>query len=270
MTAMLADQLGIDLDEAERRKLELARAGLVAGTSRHDDSPTTADPTTDLTTQSASSPTYGGRAWSAADANDDWAPEADVDAGVEPTEPAYDGRWSRAGADDQWLPDATTDASGEPTEPPRQGGGWPPAEAHDDRQPPVDAPRWSQAHETAQIPLRDDAGTTAGGQVDAEDDAADIVRDQTRRLIDEIKGSLDYCATQQDIPSIQRVVLTGGASQWPGLAEALANELGLDITAGSPLQMVGNGKGSGLGADELAATGPHLAVAVGLALGAQQ
>ncbi|MBW3603414.1 MAG: type IV pilus assembly protein PilM [Actinobacteria bacterium] len=100
------------------------------------------------------------------------------------------------------------------------------------------------------------------------DEATDVVRTQTRRLINEIKSSIDYCATQRDIPSIERVVLTGGASQWPGLASAMADQLGLDIATGSPLQTVGNG--SGLSDDELAAAAPHLAVAVGLALGAQQ
>lgn len=100
------------------------------------------------------------------------------------------------------------------------------------------------------------------------DDAADVVRTQTRRLINEIKSSLDYCATQQDIPSIERVVLTGGASQWPELASAMADQLGLDIATGSPLHTVGNG--SDLSDDDLTAAAPHLAVAVGLALGAQQ
>ncbi len=101
-----------------------------------------------------------------------------------------------------------------------------------------------------------------------DDDAADIVRTQTRRLINEIKGSIDYCASQQDIPSIEQVVLTGGASQWPGLAETMADELGLDIATGSPLTMVGIG--SGVSEDELAMAAPRLAVAVGLALGVDQ
>lgn len=98
--------------------------------------------------------------------------------------------------------------------------------------------------------------------------AADIVRAQSSRLIDELKGSIDYCAAQRDIPAIERVVLTGGASRWPGLADAMADELGLDITAGSPLH--GLDTATGVDRDELSVAEPHLAVAVGLALGAQQ
>lgn len=185
MTVMLADRLDIDLDEAERLKLELAGAGVVAGGSPNDGAVTA-----------------------------DAAIDADADADA-----------SRL-AEDSVIETGSSTA---------------------------------------------DAGSTSDdGPSDAESDAADIVRTQTRKLIDEIKGSLDYCATQRDIPSVERLVLTGGASQWPGLADALANELGIDVTTGSPLQMVANGKASGLVDDELAAVEHHLAVAVGLALGAQQ
>lgn len=150
--------------------------------------------------------------------------------------------------------------------------GWSTKDA-DDLQHTGDDPDWSSGYD-AGVDAADsdetaDLETASGvGQPDAEADAADIVRGQTRRLIDEIKGSIDYCATQKDIPSIRRLVLTGGASQWPGLPDALADELSLDITTGSPLRMVRNG--SGLADNELAAAAPHLAVAVGLALGAQQ
>jgi len=101
----------------------------------------------------------------------------------------------------------------------------------------------------------------------ANDPAAMAIGGQTRQLIDEIRSSIDYCAAQRDIPAITRIVLTGGASQWPGLADALADQLGLDITTGSPLHGLDNS--SGVSDDELAASAPHLAVAVGLALGAQ-
>lgn len=97
--------------------------------------------------------------------------------------------------------------------------------------------------------------------------AADIIAAQSSRLIDELKGSLDYCAAQRDIPAIERIVLTGGASRWPGLADAMADELGLDITTGSPLH--GLDTADGVDRDELSVAEPHLAVAVGLALGAQ-
>jgi type IV pilus assembly protein PilM len=100
----------------------------------------------------------------------------------------------------------------------------------------------------------------------AEAAAADIIRVKTRGLIDQVKGSIDYCAAQRDIPRIERVVLTGGASQWPGLAEDMATELGLDITTGSPLGALERSK-SNVGDEKLSAVAPHLAVAVGLAMG---
>lgn len=102
---------------------------------------------------------------------------------------------------------------------------------------------------------------------DPDDPAVEAVQGQTRALIDEIRGSIDYCATQADIPAIRRIVLTGGASSWPGLADEMAEQLGLDITTGSPLHGIANG--TGVSDDELAASAPRLAVAVGLALGAQ-
>ena len=101
----------------------------------------------------------------------------------------------------------------------------------------------------------------------ADDPATVAIGGQTRQLIEEIRSSIDYCSAQRDIPAITRIVLTGGASQWPGLAEQMADQLGLDITTGSPLHALDNK--SGISEDELAVSAPHLAVAVGLALGAQ-
>lgn len=110
---------------------------------------------------------------------------------------------------------------------------------------------------------------SAAGPQRAADDlvAAEIIRTQTRRLIDEVKGSIDYCAAQRDIPTVSRIVLTGGASQWPDLATEMADELGLDITTASPLNTLE--ATGGMSDEELTLAAPHLAVAVGLALGVQ-
>jgi Tfp pilus assembly PilM family ATPase len=96
--------------------------------------------------------------------------------------------------------------------------------------------------------------------------ARDIVRAQSRRLIDEIKSSIDYCTAQRDIPPIDRIVLTGGASQLPELPEQMADDLRLDITTGSPLGALDKSKSS-IRDETLAEAEPFLAVAVGLALG---
>lgn len=106
-----------------------------------------------------------------------------------------------------------------------------------------------------------------GAVAPADDPAVVAIGGQTRQLIDEIRSSIDYCTAQRDIPAITRIVLTGGASRWPGLAAEMAEQLGLDITTGSPLHALDNS--SGVNDDELAASAPQLAVAVGLALGAQ-
>jgi type IV pilus assembly protein PilM len=118
--------------------------------------------------------------------------------------------------------------------------------------------------EAEQLKLR--VSANHGALTPAETAAADIIRDKTRWLIDQVKGSIDYCAAQRDIPRIERVVLTGGASRWPALAEDMATELALDITAGSPLAALDWSK-SNVDDDELSDVVPHLAVAVGLAMG---
>jgi type IV pilus assembly protein PilM len=120
--------------------------------------------------------------------------------------------------------------------------------------------------EAEELKLRVGAADTALSPEEAA--VADIIGVQTRWLIDQVKGSVDYCAAQRDIPRIARVVLTGGASQWPDLAQDMATELGLDITTGSPLGALESSK-SNVGDEELSDIVPHLAVAVGLAMGSR-
>lgn len=130
--------------------------------------------------------------------------------------------------------------------------------------------------ETVTTGLMEDLGVDHGtaeelklGHADASDvdrDVPTLVREHSRRVVDDIRGSIDYCTAQRDIPPIERLVLTGGASQLPDLAQQLADGLALDITTASPLEGL-----SGFGDIEretLDSAGPYLAVAVGLALGA--
>lgn len=103
--------------------------------------------------------------------------------------------------------------------------------------------------------------------MDERAEVAAHIRSHSRSLVDEIRGSIDYCTAQRDIPSIRRLVLTGGASQLPELPEQLADGLSLDITSASPLDgLAGTGRAD---PDTLSTAGPFLAVAVGLALGAE-
>lgn len=93
------------------------------------------------------------------------------------------------------------------------------------------------------------------------------VRDEVQHFVDEIRGSIDYCATQADIPKIERIVLTGGSSQVPQLAEMLAEGVGLDVATASPLDVLDASKAT-LAVEDREAEAPRFAVAVGLAMGA--
>jgi type IV pilus assembly protein PilM len=108
------------------------------------------------------------------------------------------------------------------------------------------------------------------GTVQGRDEAhaAELMRAYVQRLVDEIRGSIDYCVAQRDIPPIERIVLTGGSSKLPQLAGQLAEGLNLDITSGSSLAPFERSK-IALADDQLSEAEPYMAVAVGLALGAQ-
>jgi type IV pilus assembly protein PilM len=91
--------------------------------------------------------------------------------------------------------------------------------------------------------------------------------DQVARIVEEVRGSLDYYRAQPDAVAIARVVIAGGGSRLPGLPDRLGEAVRLPVVAGHPMQELKLGK-LGLAPDELLAAEPHLAVAVGLALGA--
>jgi type IV pilus assembly protein PilM len=98
--------------------------------------------------------------------------------------------------------------------------------------------------------------------------AAEVVAAQSQRLVDEIRGSIDYCTAQRDIPPIERILLTGGSSRLPQLPEQLAEGLNLEIATGSPLAAFDQTSAAAPD-DELAQAAPFMAVAVGLALGVE-
>jgi type IV pilus assembly protein PilM len=101
----------------------------------------------------------------------------------------------------------------------------------------------------------------------AEREAVELIRGRAQLLVDEVRSSIDYCAAQRDIPQIDRVLLTGGTSKLPQLPDELSQGLNLDVTCGSPLRLVHHAR-TAFAADELTEAEPFLAVAVGLALGA--
>ncbi|MGI8575664.1 MAG: type IV pilus assembly protein PilM [Egibacteraceae bacterium] len=99
--------------------------------------------------------------------------------------------------------------------------------------------------------------------------AARLVADQAQRFVQEIRGSVDYYAAQAESVAIRRIILSGGASQLPHLADRLEQSLRMQVDHGHPMQELKIGQ-VGLEQDELVRAEPYLAVAVGLAAGAAE
>lgn len=91
--------------------------------------------------------------------------------------------------------------------------------------------------------------------------------DRVARIVDEIRGSLDYYRAQPDAVGVSRVVVSGGGSRLPQLRERLGDAVRLPVEPGHPMQELRLGR-LGLPPHELLAAAPHLSVAIGLALGA--
>ena len=85
-------------------------------------------------------------------------------------------------------------------------------------------------------------------------------------LLDEVRSSLDYYRNQPTGSRLLRVVVTGGASQLPGLPERLATLVGLPVEAASPRLQLAIGD-IRFPESEYPRLDPYLPAAVGLALG---
>jgi type IV pilus assembly protein PilM len=85
-------------------------------------------------------------------------------------------------------------------------------------------------------------------------------------LLDEVRSSVDYYRNQPNAARLQRVIVTGGSAQLPGLPERLAALVGVPVEPAymHDLIRVGN---IGFAPDELPRLEPYLPAAVGLALG---
>jgi type IV pilus assembly protein PilM len=105
-----------------------------------------------------------------------------------------------------------------------------------------------------------------GRETSGSDDVAGVITERGGWLIEEIRGSVDYYSAQLDSIPIKRVVLSGGGGELPGLRDRLSDALRVPVDRGHPLQDLAVDK-SGLSQDELIEAEPHIAVAVGLALG---
>jgi type IV pilus assembly protein PilM len=85
----------------------------------------------------------------------------------------------------------------------------------------------------------------------------------SRELSLEVQRTFDYFASTADSERIAKIVLSGGCSRLPGLTDYLSSTWGIPVEVGQPLEGVEVGPEH---AEMVAAAGPSLTVAVGLAL----
>ncbi len=104
-----------------------------------------------------------------------------------------------------------------------------------------------------------------GLQSDPADEVASVIARRAYHFLDEIRGSLDYYRAQGGAQFTQ-VVLCGGGSLLPGLADRLEAELRLPVVLGNPLQRMLE-VSSTYTDEQLRAVEPVLATSIGLAMG---
>ena len=97
-------------------------------------------------------------------------------------------------------------------------------------------------------------------------EAQRIVGERVESLVEEIRGSLDYYASQDDSEPVTSLMLTGGGSLTPGLIPALQRKVGLQVVPGRPLSDLDTSR-SGLTDEQIAQIEPVASAAVGLAIG---
>lgn len=86
------------------------------------------------------------------------------------------------------------------------------------------------------------------------------------RLVEEIRGSLDYYLSQEDSEPVSSIVLSGGASLTAGLSAKLERALKTRMSRAEPFAGLSVGK-SGLTPQQIDQIQPVAAAAIGLALG---
>jgi type IV pilus assembly protein PilM len=85
-------------------------------------------------------------------------------------------------------------------------------------------------------------------------------------LLDDVRSSVDYYRNQPGASPLSRVVITGGSSQLPGLAERLSASIGVPVQMAHPRELLQVGD-VGFSESDLPRLDPYLPAAVGLALG---
>ncbi|CAN5549689.1 PilM family type IVa pilus assembly protein TapM [soil metagenome] len=95
-----------------------------------------------------------------------------------------------------------------------------------------------------------------------------VLRERVTKLVEEIRGSLDYYSSQEDSEPIAGVIVTGGGSLTPGLVTQLEDTLHMQVRTATPLADLDVSK-SGLTDEQVSQIEPVIATAVGLATGSQ-
>ncbi|HEX5739942.1 MAG TPA: pilus assembly protein PilM, partial [Pilimelia sp.] len=97
-------------------------------------------------------------------------------------------------------------------------------------------------------------------------EAAELIRDSLRPLVNEIRSSFTYLSSAEQQTDVRRVALTGGGANLPGLAEMLRVQLEMDVVLADPamrLHRPNRGRH-----DHLDRVRSSAAVSIGLSLGA--
>jgi type IV pilus assembly protein PilM len=101
------------------------------------------------------------------------------------------------------------------------------------------------------------------GLTDPHSPVTKALRDGVRALLAEIRSSINYFASAQDGAALEQVSLTGGGAALPGLAELLADQIGVPVRVVDPMRRVSCRPDQPQPDAEAAS-----AVAIGLAMGA--
>ena len=85
-------------------------------------------------------------------------------------------------------------------------------------------------------------------------------------LIDDVRSSIDYYRNQPGAVALTRIVITGGGAQLPGVADRLAQTVGLPVEVANPREMLAVAD-IGFADEDLPRLDPYIPAAAGLALG---
>jgi type IV pilus assembly protein PilM len=88
----------------------------------------------------------------------------------------------------------------------------------------------------------EDRKRKVGLNTDTDPEAAGVIREAVRPLINEIRSSFAYLNTGERAARVARVLLAGGGAQLPGLLEALSAQLNVEVSFADPLIRFATGR----------------------------